>query len=556
MIPVFRPSVTDTEIEAVSEVLRSGWWGLGPKTLEFEQNFAQYVESKHAIAVNSGTSALHLALHILDLQPGDEVIVPTLTFVSTAHAAVYAGATPVFADARPDTCGLDPEDAARKITRRTRAIIPMHYGGHPVDLDAIHALADKHNLIVIEDAAHAAGARYRGRPIGGLSPMTCFSFQAVKNLACGDGGMITTDNDAWEARLRECRWLGISKDTWKRTSEEKVYAWQYWIHELGFKAHMNDLQAALGLVQLQRLEETNARRRRIAELYDEAFASLPWIERPVREEHCLSSGHIYYVKAPRRDDLLTFLKAHDIAPGVHYYPIHMHPYYAIRRDHRCPVAERLWPRLLSLPVFPDMTDEQVQNVIDVVKAFDSCVHERLKTLRGCSTQLRRIDFTDLEHMRVWRNESPARQYFFDRRLLSTEDQEAWYDAYLKTGADEMFIIETFDSRPVGMVGLRNVDRDNDQAEVGRLVVAPEAYPGLDIARDALNTLIRHGFETLRLARLFARIREDHQDYLDLFAAAGFSEEGRLRQAVKADDRRYDVILMGMVNVDRAKRPGE
>lgn len=545
MIPVFRPSVSDDEIAAVAEVLRSGWWGLGPKTREFEQAFAAYIGIPHAVALNSGTAALHLALHLLQLGPEDEVLVPTITFVSTAHAAVYEGARPVFVDVCPDTCCMDPEDAARKITPRTRVILPVHYGGHPADLDAIHALAQEHRLAVVEDAAHATGACYKGRRIGSISPLTCFSFHAVKNLACGEGGAITTARDDWESRLRELRWLGISKDTWLRTSEEKVYAWQYWIHELGWKAHMNDIPAAIGLVQLRRLDELNARRRALVRMYQEALQPLDWIDRPVERDGCTSSWHIYHVRVPRRDELLTFLKSREIAPGVHYYPIHMHPMYATR-DHACPVAERIWQRLLSLPLFPDMTESDIGQVVDALRAFDRTVRERPQTLRGERTQLRRIDFADLERMRTWRNRPEIRRWFFDSREISREQQEQWFDGYLKDDNDETFIIEDLHERPVGMIALYRIDRTNEHAEIGRVIIAEEDCHGKGYAGDALRTLVRYGFDNLGLSRIYAKIRHDNEASLRLFENAGFSREGRLRNAVKVEGRHYDVVMVSVL----------
>lgn len=545
MIPVFRPSVTSAEIEAVKEVLESGWWGLGPRTREFEEAFAQYVGAKHAVALNSGTSALHLGLHLLDLKPGDEVLIPTITFVSTAHVAVYEGATPIFVDVRPDNCTIDVEDAARKITSRTRAIIPVHYGGHPADMDAVLSLCKEHNLVSMEDAAHAAGAAYKGKKIGSVSPLTAFSFQAVKNLACGDGGALTTGNDEWEGRLRELRWLGISKDTWKRASEEKVYAWQYWIREVGFKNHMNDINAAIALVQLRRLAETNGKRRSIVEKYNERLAGLDWIERPVEQPEVESSWHIYYVKVPRRDELLTFLKSRDIAPGVHYYPIHMHPFYAPKAA-PCPVAERIWTRLLSLPIYPDMTDDQLDQVVDAMRAFDKVARDRPQTLRGKQSQLRRIDFTDLERMRTWRNRPEIRQWFFDSAEITPEQQEEWFDRYLKAGGDETFIIETHEGKPIGVISLYNIDGQNEQAEAGRVMIGDPEYAGKCYASDALRTLVEYATKSLGLRRVHAKIRHDNESSIRLFKNSGFSEEGILRQAVKVGDRRYDVQLMSIL----------
>lgn len=367
-IPVFRPSITQAEIDAVAEVMRSGWLGLGAVTERFEKALAEYFGAAHVVCLNSGTAALHLALRLLDLQPDDEVIVPAITFVSTAHAVGYSGARPVFADVEKDTLCLSVDDVRRKITPRTRAIIPVHYGGHPCDLDGLREAIAGRNITMIEDAAHACGAVYHGRMIGGLSPLTCFSFHAVKNLTCGEGGAILTNEPAWDKQLRELRWLGISKDTYTRSVHSRVYAWQYQVNKLGYKCHMHDISAAIGLVQLRRLEENNRKRRTVVERYNAAFRPHGWIETPPELEGMRSSWHIYHIKVPRRDRLIAHLKRRGIAPGVHYYPLHLHPYYAKQRV-ECPVAEEIWKRVLSLPLFPDLTGEEITRVIEAVLSF-------------------------------------------------------------------------------------------------------------------------------------------------------------------------------------------
>lgn len=368
-IPVFRPYHDEAEIEAVAEVIRSGWWGQGPKTAEFERRFAEFVQAPLAVAVNSATAALHLALKVAGVE-GGEVITPALTFVSTNHAILYNNATPVFADIEPDTLNIDPEDIARKITSRTRAIMVVHYGGHPADLDRIHALAAAHNLIVVEDAAHAAGASYKGRPIGSLSPLTCFSFHAVKNLATGDGGMITLADEQWAERLRRLRWVGINKDTWVRSEGRapSQYSWQYDVEELGFKCHSNDIMSAIALVQLQRLPQTNARRRAICALYDEGLGDLPWLQLPVQREGVVSARHNYVVRLDDRDGLADWLRQHHIATSVHYIPNH---FYAMYRPYATPlpVTEREWQRLLTLPLYPALTDDEVAYIIQTIRRY-------------------------------------------------------------------------------------------------------------------------------------------------------------------------------------------
>ncbi len=368
-IPVFRPSITEEEINAVADVMRSGWLGLGPVTGQFEEALAKEFDVPHVVAVNSGTAALHLALMLLNLEPDDEVIVPTITFVSTAHVVEYCGGKVVFADVEEDTLCLNMDDVRRKITDKTKAILPVHYGGHPCEMAELKEITYPRCLTVIEDAAHACGANYEEQKVGGISPLTCFSFHAVKNLTCGEGGAVCLHNNTWARKLRETRWLGISKDTYARSARERVYAWQYWVNELGFKYHMHDISAAIGLVQLKRLEENNNKRRRIVEKYNEAFERHSWIETPIEHENVKSSWHIYHLKVPERDRLVAHLKRNHIAPGVHYYPIHMHPYYA-ELNAQCPIAEEIWKRIISLPMYPDMTDEQIDRVIDAVVSFE------------------------------------------------------------------------------------------------------------------------------------------------------------------------------------------
>lgn len=368
MIQVFKPSLGEEEFQAVKEVMQSGWIGLGPKTQEFEEKFADYVGSKYAIGLNSGTAALHLAMMGYHLGPGDEVIVPALTFISTIHAIRYVGATPVFADVAEDTLCLDVNDVARNLTPRTRAVMPVHYGGHPCDMDELHALLDPRGILVVEDAAHAAGAQYKGRRIGSISQATCFSFHAVKNLTMGEGGAISTDDARLNALVRKLRWVGINKDTWSRSSDLRTYGWYYEVEELGFKYHLSDIPASIGIVQLQKLERTNARRRELVRQYNAALADVPWITTPVWRDYIQSACHNYVIKTDYRDRLNLYLKEKGIATGVHYMPAHLHPIYQSSTV-TLPVTDRVWRNLLTLPLYPDLTDEEMNQIITAIKSF-------------------------------------------------------------------------------------------------------------------------------------------------------------------------------------------
>jgi len=365
-IPVFRPSYGEREFEAVREVLASGWVGLGPKTAEFERRFAEYLGVGHAVALNSGTAALHLAMHLAEVG-GREVITTPLTFVSTNHAILYCGGEPVFADVEAATANIDPESVARLVTERTRAIVCVHYGGRPCRMDRLLEIAEAHDLVLIEDAAHACGGEWRGRKLGTLGRFGCFSFHAVKNLATGEGGMVVTDDAEAAQRLRRLRWLGISKDTWSRESTVR-YSWHYTVEEVGYKYHMHDISAALGLVQLERLDEMNARRAAWAARYDEALAPLEWIERPVVLPDSRPAWHNYVVQTDHRDALNLYLAERGISTGVHYIPNNHYRMYKRCRG-ETPVADRIWRRLLTLPLYPDLTEADFDRIVSAIADF-------------------------------------------------------------------------------------------------------------------------------------------------------------------------------------------
>lgn len=375
VLPVFRPSMDQQEIDAVAQVIKSGWIGLGPKTEELENKFARFVGSKYAIGLSSATAALHLSLIALGIKKGDEVLVPSLTFVSTAHAVLYVGAKPVFVDVDYHTLCIDPKDIRKKITPKTKAIIPVDYGGHAADYDAIMQIAKKHNLKIIEDASHAAGSEYKGKKIGSFADITCFSFHAVKNLATGDGGMITTNSKAIAEKIKRLRWVGIDKNTWEReelVSEKsyRQYGWYYDVTELGFKYHMNDITAAIGLVQLKKLNQANRRRRQLAKRYNEQLKDIPWLEIPKVNDDIISAQHNYVIKTDRRDMLNLFLKDKKISTGVHYMPIHYFSYYKNKGlTAKVPVTEKVWKKLLTLPLYPSMSLNDQNRVIKAIKSF-------------------------------------------------------------------------------------------------------------------------------------------------------------------------------------------
>lgn len=373
-LPYSPPSIGQDEIDEVVDTLRSDWITTGPKTRAFEQQFAAYVGAPGAasLMLNSCTAGLHVALATLGVGPGDEVIVPALTFAATANVVEHLGATPVLADVSPDTLCLDPAAAAAAVTPATRVLVPVHYAGHPADLDALDRLAAHHGLEILEDAAHAIPTRYRDTMIGSRSNFAAFSFYATKNLTTAEGGALTGPPELLE-RARILALHGMSKDAWKRF--DKSGSWAYDVVAPGFKYNMTDLQASLGIHQLRRLERFHGRRREVARTYDRAFRGVPALEPPVERPEAASAWHLYVLRLrPERlridrDAFIEELKARNIGTSVHYRPLHMMSYYADRygfvpEDY--PVARDAFERMLSIPLHPALGDDDVEDVIDAV----------------------------------------------------------------------------------------------------------------------------------------------------------------------------------------------
>jgi perosamine synthetase len=363
-VPLFRPSISEAAISSVADVLRSGWLGLGPRTREFETKFAEYVGAGYCVGLNSCTSAIHLALHVLDLKEGSEVITTPLTFVSTNHAILYEKLKPVFADIDRASGNLDPSSIASRISDRTRAIIVVHYGGYPADLDEIYDLARTHDIAVIEDCAHACGAVYRGKRIGSHGDFHAFSFHAVKNLPMGDGGALTIRSRDHDAHLRRLRWLGIDKDTFRRTTSTS-YDWDYDVPEVGFKYHMNDIEAAIGLAQLALLDDENARRARIASMYRSQLTGASDVTLPPESSDRTSSFHLFPVLVENRDGFLAKMNDAGIGIGVHYRRNDTYPMYE-RAD--LPGAEWFSERVVSLPMHMCLSDENVDYVTSTIRS--------------------------------------------------------------------------------------------------------------------------------------------------------------------------------------------
>ena len=367
-LPFSLPTIDDDDVASVVRCLRSGWLTSGPLGLEFEAAFARYVGAKHAIAVNSCTAALHLALEAAGVGPGDEVITSPLTFTATAAVIEHLGARPVLADVDPVTLDLDPACVAAAVSSWTRAIVPVHFAGQACDMDPLLAIAGEHGLKVVEDAAHALPTRHGDRRVGTIGDATCFSFYVTKTITTGEGGMITTDDDAMAERMRTMRLHGMNRDAWNRYG--KGGSWAYDVIAPGYKDNLPDLAAALGLTQLAKSDRFHARRRAIALAYDEGFAGIEGVHTPQVQDHEGHAWHLYILQVDARDRFIEELAARGIGTSVHFIPLHHLSYYRERYRYKptdFPQATAAFERIVSLPIYPRMGDGDVARVIDAVR---------------------------------------------------------------------------------------------------------------------------------------------------------------------------------------------
>ncbi len=389
-VPFHRPTIEQEEIDEVVSTLRSGWLTTGPRTEQFQREFREALGVPHALAVNSCTAGLHLALEALKIGPGSEVITTPLTFCATVNTILHSGATPILADIGADG-NIDPASVAARITPRTRAIMPVHLAGLPVEMDAIWALARRHRLHVIEDCAHAVGATYKGWPIGAGNPETgdrsdacAFSFYATKNITTGEGGMVTTHSEELADMMKILCLHGISKDAWNRYSEKGN--WYYEVLEPGFKYNLSDLQSAIGIHQLRKLERFTTLRTQFAYLYNELLADVAEVERPPDKTHCRHAWHLYMLRLNLehlnidRAAFINELRLRGIGTSVHFIPIQLHPFFASMAqlpENQCPKSEEFYQRIVSLPLFPAMSEAEVVLVADAVKSVARMARKRI-----------------------------------------------------------------------------------------------------------------------------------------------------------------------------------
>jgi perosamine synthetase len=370
-IPYGHQLIEDDDIQAVIDVLQSDWLTTGPRVTEFESAFAECTDAKAAVAVSSGTAALHCAIHAAGIGPGDEVILPPMTFVATANAVVFQGGIPVFADIEPDTLLINPHEVETLITPRTKAIIAVDYAGHPCDYDALKSIADSHNLILIADACHTLGAEYKGEKVGTLADLTVFSFHPVKHITTGEGGMVVTNHTDLAEKMRRFRNHGIDTDHRQRALQG---TWYYEMVDLGFNYRISDIQCALGLSQLKKSSTWLQKRRDIAQQYDITLSNIQGIQPLTVRENVLHAYHLYVIQlndTTQRAECYQHMRNNGIGVNVHYLPVHRHPYYQTHfetaRNARCPMAEAAYERVLSLPIHQGLNDAALERIIDTLK---------------------------------------------------------------------------------------------------------------------------------------------------------------------------------------------
>ncbi|MFA9376884.1 MAG: UDP-4-amino-4,6-dideoxy-N-acetyl-beta-L-altrosamine transaminase [Lachnotalea sp.] len=366
-IPYGTQSIDEDDIQAVVEVLRSDYLTTGPTVAAFEKKVADYVGAKHAVAVSNGTAALHVACLAAGIKEGDEVITTPITFVASSNCVLYCGGTPVFADINTETYNVDIKDIKRKITKNTKAIIAVHFTGQPCEMDEIHAIAEEHNLLVIEDAAHALGADYKGKMVGNISDMTTFSFHPVKHITTGEGGMITTNSDELYEKLIVYRSHGITRDDKLMTRNEGD--WYYQQLELGYNYRITDFQCALGISQMNKLQSFIEKRKEIVKRYNQAFSGIDEIVTPFQQEGCNSSWHLYVIQVVNRKEVFDKLRKSGIGVNVHYIPVYTQPFYqenGYSKVH-CDNAEKLYEGLISLPIYAKLSQVEQNYVIEQVK---------------------------------------------------------------------------------------------------------------------------------------------------------------------------------------------
>ncbi len=510
-LPYNKPLIGEEEIKEVIDTLKSNWLTMGPKTIQFEKDLAEYLGAKHVITVNSCTAGLHLSLLALGIGEGDEVITSPYTFAATGNVICHVGAKPIFVDVQEDTFNIDPKKIEQAITEKTKAIIIVHFAGQSVDLDEIIKIADKHGLKIIEDAAHAIGSEYKERKIGSMRNLTCYSFYATKNLTTGEGGAIATNDDALADRLKVLRLHGISKDAWKRYNQGED--WYYEILEPGWKYNMTDIQASLGIHQLRKLESFIKKRQEIAKAYDEKLSKIKKITLPLKKSDRNHVYHLYPLLLENYDRNLFIkeMEKRNIGTSVHFIPLHLHPFYQELgyKKGDFPIAENLYSREVSLPLYPGMTDEDVNDVINAINDF-------LNPQRNIKLRLANKD--DCIFLYEWRNDFASKKASRFTKKISYEEHIDWFSKSLKNPEIKIYVALENDKR----IGQIRFDKQVKEAEVSITIDPKERGKGYG------SMIVKEGSKKYfqdepNIKVLRAEIRPENSSSIRVFEKSGYKE---------------------------------
>lgn len=512
-IPYNLPSIDKEEIDEITDTLKSNWLTMGPKTIKFEKEFADYIKVKNAISVNSCTAAMHLSLIALGIKEGDEIITSPFTFAATGNVICHVGAKPIFVDIDEKTFNIDTNKIEKAITNRTKAIIVVHYGGQSADLDEIKNIADKYNLKIIEDAAHAVGSDYKGKKIGSFGNLVCYSFYATKNMTTGEGGMIVTNDNELADKLRILRLHGISKDAWKRY--EKEGNWYYEIQECGWKYNMTDIQASLGLPQLKKLEKFIERRKEIAKKYNEELSNISGIKIPFEKENRTHGYHLYPIllETYDRNKFIEEMSKKNIGTSVHFIPLHLHPFYQRTFGYKegdFPVAEKIYKRIVSLPLYPSMSNEKVLKVTEIIK----------KIMKKDNLRLRLVNPEDCRFLYEWRNHPNARVASRFTKEIPYEEHMKWFSDSLNNQNRKIYIALEDEQR----IGQVRFDKENGEAEVS-ITINPERY-GQGYGSALIKMCSEKYFaEESDIEVLRAEIRPENPASIKIFQNSGYNRVG-------------------------------
>ena len=512
-LPYNRPMIGEEELEEVADTLKSGWLTMGPKTIKFEEALAKYIGVKHAISVSSCTAGLHLSLIVLGIGKGDEVITTPFTFAATGNVICHVGAKPVFVDIEQETFNIDPSKIECAITDKTKAILVVHYAGQSANLEEIKKIADKHNLKIIEDAAHALGSEYKGKKIGAFGNLTSFSFYVTKNMTTGDGGVITTNDDYLAERLKILRLHGISKDAWKRYGNEGK--WYYEIEECGWKYNMTDIEASLGIHQLKKLDFFTEKRTELAQKYSEFLSKVPGIKIPKRMEDRKNNFHLYPILLEEysRDKFIKEIAEKNIGTSVHFIPLHLHPFYQKNFGYKegdFPITEKVYKKIVSLPLYPLMSYFDVERVIVAIR--------EILSENKISLVLREVNESDCKYLYEWRNHPTARAVSRFTEEIPYEEHVRWFLNSLKDPKRKIYIGMENGER----IGQIRFDKNESKSEVS-VTINPEKY-----GKGYGSLLIKEGskkyfMEELFINRIIAEIKPENRASMRVFEKAGFKK---------------------------------